>query len=66
MNTTDLHTLLVAPPVSRTTFFAQLLAGPSPHTPQEKPFEDLIPDCVAEPVITLGDAAGHAATGFPA
>ena len=66
MNTTDLHTLLAAPPVSRTTFFAQLLAGPGPHTPHEKLIEDLIPDSVTEPVTPLGDAAEHAAIGFPA
>ena len=39
MNSTDFHSLLANSPVSRTTFFTQLLGAPRPQrtTPAEEP-----------------------------
>ena len=64
MNSTDLHTLLVAPPMSRATFFAQLVAEPTPQ--RETAFDDPPADSAAEPPTPLATAGQPAATGFAA
>ena len=66
MNSTDLRTLLAAPPLSRATFFAQLLAKPSIQ-PQDDPlFDDQTTDSVSEPDSAPAPAAPVAPTSFPA
>ena len=64
MNTSDLHTLLTVPPVSRATFFTQLLAQPRP--PRELPFEEPTSDGITEPIASIVAAPQPYVTGFPA
>ena len=64
MNSTDLHALLTAPPVSRTTFFTQLLIEPRPQS--EMPFEDPATDSPTEFTAPSADFNQPYASGFSA
>jgi hypothetical protein len=64
MNSTELHTLLVAPPMSRATFFAQLVVEPTPQN--ETACDDPLADSATAPPTPLATAAQPAATGFAA
>ena len=66
MNSTDLHPLLAAPPVSRATFFAQLLATPGPRPQSELFTDDGVSEAVADAPTPATAPARGAATGFPA
>ena len=64
MNATDLHTLPMAPPVSRATFFTQLLVEPRPLS--ELLVDDPTTDDPAEPTAPTAAPAQPTATSFPA
>ena len=64
MNSTDLHTLPAAPPVSRAVFFTLLLTEPDPQSepaPDEQPGQS-----AAEAVAPAAAPALLTPTGFPA
>ncbi len=66
MNSTDLHALLVVPPVSRAAFFAQLLTVPSPLLQPENALNELATDGVADGLVSSVTPVPPPPTGFPA
>ena len=64
MNSTNLHTLPIAPPVSRAMFFTQLLIEPRPQS--EMFFDDPTTDSPAEPTAPIAAPTQPSTCGFSA